>query len=263
MLNAAPPPELDPRRTPGAARAGGVGTGSDRTSLGALLLSLCLHGMAFGLCTFVWSWGGGQLGASGMDEQDADAPFSPSLAFEPQPSESVRITMARPQAFQPAVSPTLRAKTDLSEIQVPDWQMQEVEPVEAPEVSPEPEEPKKPVSAAASTTNGKLKGVERKQAGSGAGSDRGRGTSDTGAPQIVSSRAPEYPWDARRQGIQGVATVRVKVSTNGSVLACSIHRSAGHRSLDESALRAVRRWRFTPAQSDGVEVLVTVTFRLS
>ncbi|MFW6162471.1 MAG: energy transducer TonB, partial [Planctomycetota bacterium] len=46
-----------------------------------------------------------------------------------------------------------------------------------------------------------------------------------------------------------------------------VARSSGHAVLDEAAVAAVRRWRFTPARAGGAavtaEVEIPIRFRLS
>lgn len=241
----------------------GVWHRGGKTSWKPLLFSIGLHGLVFACCALGFSWGRGHQGGDGMAQRDADAAFSPSLVFQHQPAESVRIAFTQAPAFKPAHSPVLRAVTDQTVIHLPDWQMRPVEPVAPPEVRTAQADVKTTAHAQMSATQGSAQKTERRSAGRGSGTGRGEGLLGVGVPRIVWSRAPDYPWDARQAQAQGVATVKVHVSTKGSVLACSIHRSAGHKALDQSALKAVKRWRFTPAQVDGVEVLVTVKFRLS
>jgi len=70
---------------------------------------------------------------------------------------------------------------------------------------------------------------------------------------------PAYPESARRRGIEGVATLRFQVHTDGTVAEMSVVRSAGHPDLDEAAMEAVRKWRFEPARRGKEAVAVWVT----
>lgn len=74
---------------------------------------------------------------------------------------------------------------------------------------------------------------------------------------------PAYPESARRQGVEGVATLRFQVHTDGTVAEMSVVRSAGHLDLDEAAMDAVKKWRFEPARrgKDAVAVWVTLPVR--
>lgn len=65
---------------------------------------------------------------------------------------------------------------------------------------------------------------------------------------------PEYPAASQARGEQGVVTVVLRVSAAGGVDAVEVVRSSGHPALDESAMRAVRRWRFRPASRDGLAI---------
>ncbi len=77
---------------------------------------------------------------------------------------------------------------------------------------------------------------------------------------------PAYPRLALVRGWQGEVMLRVRVVADGTVSAVDIEQSSGHAILDRTALDAVRKWRFIPAQRSGVpvdaEVLVPVPFRL-
>lgn len=59
---------------------------------------------------------------------------------------------------------------------------------------------------------------------------------------------PVYPLEARQRNWQGTVVLRVSVSEDGHVLQVNLQRSSGHETLDESALAAVKDWRFVPAK---------------
>jgi protein TonB len=83
---------------------------------------------------------------------------------------------------------------------------------------------------------------------------------------IDGNLAPSYPESARRRGEQGRVMLRVTVSIEGSPTDVSVADSSGHPILDEAAVSAVRRWRFTPATRAGQPLVATaevpVVFRL-
>ncbi len=62
---------------------------------------------------------------------------------------------------------------------------------------------------------------------------------------------PPYPELAQRLGEQGEVRIDVFVGTEGRVLDVRLTQSSGSHTLDETALRTVRRWRFLPATLDG------------
>ncbi|ATG88555.1 TonB family protein [Methylomonas koyamae] len=77
---------------------------------------------------------------------------------------------------------------------------------------------------------------------------------------------PEYPSIARSRGWQGKVLLRVQVDAEGRAEAVALEQSCGHDMLDESALEAVKQWRFVPAKRDDVavasSVLVPIIFSL-
>jgi periplasmic protein TonB len=77
---------------------------------------------------------------------------------------------------------------------------------------------------------------------------------------------PRYPESARRAGVQGITTLRVRVLENGRVGEVIVDQSAGFRDLDVAAIDAVKKWLFEPARqgknSVSVWVLLPVKFEL-
>ena len=63
---------------------------------------------------------------------------------------------------------------------------------------------------------------------------------------------PHYPLDARRAGVQGYVTVRMKIDAQGNVEDAIVVKAEPKGVFEKSALDAARRYRFWPAQtSDG------------
>jgi protein TonB len=93
--------------------------------------------------------------------------------------------------------------------------------------------------------------------GSGSGGDGDGGGSGSASARVEygSNPAPMYPAQARRRSQQGTVALRILVGVDGRVERVEIVRSSGFDSLDEAAVETVRtRWRFVPAQRDGVAV---------
>lgn len=59
---------------------------------------------------------------------------------------------------------------------------------------------------------------------------------------------PGYPAVAIRRGYEGSVLLNVRVLPNGKPEEVTIFRSSGHKVLDNAALKAVRKWKFVPAQ---------------
>ena len=83
-------------------------------------------------------------------------------------------------------------------------------------------------------------------------------------PELVYAPKPAYPEWAREAGVEGRVLLRVLVGTDGRPK--KIVATGGVRALGEDAARAVMRWTFHPALSNGnpieVWVEVPVVFRL-
>jgi len=77
---------------------------------------------------------------------------------------------------------------------------------------------------------------------------------------------PSYPLAARRMGYQGKVILNVEVLADGRAGEVKLHTSSGYEILDESALRTVRTWSFSPARRFGQPVaqwfLVPIKFSL-
>ena len=86
-------------------------------------------------------------------------------------------------------------------------------------------------------------------------------------PVLIKRVNPSYPVDALAQGIEGKVVLRVFLSDKGIVEKIEIGQSAGHASLDQAAIDAVKQWEFSPASKDGkacrVIISLPVEFRLS
>lgn len=83
--------------------------------------------------------------------------------------------------------------------------------------------------------------------------------------RLVASVPSFYPPAARSDEIEGDVSLEIVLDTDGRVTAARVLRAAGH-GFDESALTAVRRYRFTSAQRHGRPIRVrmpwTVQFRI-
>ncbi len=88
---------------------------------------------------------------------------------------------------------------------------------------------------------------------------------DLRAAYLTNPRPP-YPLAARRLGLEGKVVLRVEILENGSVAQVLVANGSGHAMLDQSALQAVKQWRFVPARRGGqavsASVEVPISFRL-
>lgn len=88
-------------------------------------------------------------------------------------------------------------------------------------------------------------------------------------PAVTRRVPPSYPTSARRQGAEGTTRLSFTVTTSGKVSSPQVTASSGHRSLDSAALKAVKKWRFSPARNGLGQPIAyqvrnhAVTFRLN
>lgn len=164
----------------------------------------------------------------------AEAP--PDLAPPPPPP----VPQPRPQPAKPRPAlPAVKAPPTERSIAVPDTPPEEapVEPVVETPAPPAPPAPAAPPVAAPVQSTG----------------------SPPVAPPLANAShlnnpAPVYPEQARRRGEQGTVHIALLVLADGTVGEIGLARSSGYTDLDESALKAVARWRFVPASRAGVPI---------
>jgi protein TonB len=65
---------------------------------------------------------------------------------------------------------------------------------------------------------------------------------------------PEYPRTAREAGWEGTVILQVLVLPDGTAGNVTLHKTSGYSILDETALAAVRGWRFVPAMDGNFPV---------
>lgn len=69
-------------------------------------------------------------------------------------------------------------------------------------------------------------------------------------PRVASTAAPVYPQALRDAGIGGRVVVRGVVGIDGRVESAVVVRSSGNSTLDNNALGAFYKWRFSAAKND-------------
>ncbi|MDH4100434.1 MAG: energy transducer TonB, partial [Nitrospirota bacterium] len=83
---------------------------------------------------------------------------------------------------------------------------------------------------------------------------------------LVHKVEPFYPIFERRNEIEGKVGVKFVVRADGTVAEVSVIKSSGSNNFDESAVKAVKQWKFKPAMKGDkpVKMLIKqyVVFRL-
>lgn len=78
----------------------------------------------------------------------------------------------------------------------------------------------------------------------------------------------DYPLEARRNHLEGVVVLRLRLGVDGELVSVRLSRSSGHELLDRAALARVQGLRSMPAPPDsipwdaGLEIPLPVTYRL-
>ena len=77
------------------------------------------------------------------------------------------------------------------------------------------------------------------------------------APQPISKIAPDYPPQARSRKVEGYVELEFRVATNGNAEDIRVLRSEPEGLFDRNAVRALMRWKFKPAERNGVPEAAT------
>ena len=86
--------------------------------------------------------------------------------------------------------------------------------------------------------------------------------SKTTPPKPVRTVTAEYPDSAIREGIDATVSVGLTIPPDG--IPKDVKVTKGFRpDFDESAVNAIRQWRFRPAMKDGKPIEVTVTIEVA
>lgn len=129
-------------------------------------------------------------------------------------------------------------------------------PKEKSEVKkPAPKQEDKATEAESSQSSAPIKEPVNKQAVAGNNansasktSQSGKVTAARGYVGYLSNPKPNYPGIARSRHWEGLVLLRVYVTPDGRCGSLNLARSSGHDVLDESAMTAVRNWKFIPGK---------------
>ncbi len=86
-------------------------------------------------------------------------------------------------------------------------------------------------------------------------------------PKPINIPKPRYPELARKAGIEGNTVIKALVDIDGSIIDAQVLKSSGNQMLDQAALAAARKAKFTPAKQRDkyvrVWVSIPINFRLT
>ncbi|EXJ14931.1 energy transducer TonB [Imhoffiella purpurea] len=217
--------------------------------------------------------------AAGAEEETPSPPVAPEPPPVPEPEPE-----PEPEPPEPPVEETPDPVP--SPLSVPEPAPEQVavappkpKPTPKPEKKPKPKpkpkpqakpKPKAKPQARPASSRAQATRQASSKAGHAGGSRSGKGGAAAGASSpaaYLNNPAPGYPGSARRQRQEGTVHLRVLVNAKGRPGEVRIATSSGVSSLDQAALRAVRRWRFKPAQRNGQPisawVRIPIRFRLN
>ena len=70
----------------------------------------------------------------------------------------------------------------------------------------------------------------------------------------LNNPAPIYPSMSRRLREEGIVVLEILIKADGTVGEIKIKNSSGFKRLDETAVKAVKRWRYQPATQGGKSI---------
>lgn len=173
-------------------------------------------------------------------------PDPPDLAPpDPEPAVAIARPTPPPQA-EPKPKPKPKAKA---------------KPKQVAKIRPKPAmaQPDRSQTKADQATAGNLGAPGKgRAAGTAAGQEQAASSGLTSPAAYLNNPAPSYPDTARRARQEGTVSLRVLVTAGGRASEVHLAGSSGVSSLDQAAIRAVKRWRFTPARQNGQSITAWV-----
>jgi len=111
--------------------------------------------------------------------------------------------------------------------------------------------PKKPIAVTQKSLFSNLgnQSVTQVEEGSSLAGVEGNRPASGRAREAIHSPEPHYPLASRRLGEQGLVVVKLCVNEQGIVGELGVSKSSGFQNLDQSALKALSQWIFTPIPS--------------
>ncbi len=206
-------------------------------------------------------------GAAAIKKPPAPAPPAPKAKAKPKivhgrraPKRPARHRPERPKPAEArlyaakSLPPPLPSESPRTSIALP---AQAAGDTEGKTPSPDPDGP--------SGAGERAGGDKNARSGTGGEAGAGGGGAYTGAGYL-SGALPVYPPAERSSGREGVAIVRVLVGADGVPVSVAVRATSGCKDFDSAALKAVKKWRFSPAKKGGTPVAgffdVRVRFRM-
>ncbi|MCF8030912.1 MAG: energy transducer TonB [Desulfohalobiaceae bacterium] len=187
------------------------------------------------------SYMGTPVTVSYQAEKSANKPEDSEPDQKPEPEQSVQ---PKPSPRPPDLSerqpeaPETRSDLDLPE---PSFELPEADIGSVAISAPETRAPKQPSSGPEAVS---LRQVDRK-------------------PRVLSRVEPVYPRRARQRDITGKVVLKFLVGKDGTVKRISVVSADPGGVFEDSAISAVKKWRFEPGRVDGEPVPTWVRLPVS
>jgi protein TonB len=186
----------------------------------------------------------------------APAPAGPSFRMVAAPKA---VAAAAPSIPEPPVVRKVEPPKPVAKLVLPAKARPQAQIAVAPVAQPAADSAAADIVAAPASTAGE----------SGAGEALGGGDMKAvqQRPAYLSNPAPAYPLAAKRRGIEGRVLVQAELDEHGLPSTVRLARSSGSEMLDNSALEAVKGWRFSPAKLGGhpvrTRIVIPITFQMT
>lgn len=73
-------------------------------------------------------------------------------------------------------------------------------------------------------------------------------------PETMARIPPEYPYEARQRGIEGVVQIKLLVNADGTVGPVHVLSARPENIFDDAAVKGAQRWKFKPGRISGEPV---------
>jgi periplasmic protein TonB len=178
-----------------------------------------------------------------------EAPMSGAIAEKPPEQSKLIPPTPKPKLNRPKPKPKPIKKKAKAEIKkpIPKPEPEAAQPESQAQVSPVKEQSNRPVTAGTNPNSQSQTSQVSKT------------TQARGYAGYLSNPKPNYPSLARSRHWEGLVLLRVYVTPDGRCGSINVNRSSGHDVLDESALTAVRNWKFIPGKRGDTPIASWVT----
>lgn len=185
---------------------------------------------------------------------------APQLITEAKALPMIDIALEAPSAGAPEIAKPEPPKPKVQPVKKPKPIKKKKPELKKPVVKEEPKEVKpQPVSTPVKTITQNNPVVGTKADSKSKHSESGRVTQARAFAGYLHNPKPNYPGIARSRHWEGLVLLRVYVTPDGRCGNLNVARSSGHDVLDESAVSAVRNWRFVPGKRGDTPIASWVT----